>query len=53
MKNTIRFCSCAIGGVLIGFFANRLHTVLGAILFALGIALCVFVPILLQNKKEN
>lgn len=33
---------CGIGGILIGLFANRLNTMLGVGLFALGIALLVF-----------
>ena len=53
MKNAIRFASCAIGGVLIGFFANRLDTIPGALLFTLGVLLIVFVPIFFRNKKQN
>ncbi len=33
---------CALGGAMIGFFANRLDTVYGAVLFTLGVALLVF-----------
>ncbi len=53
MKKAIRFASCTIGGFLIGFFANSLNTIPGAILFTLGVLLIVFVPIFFQNKKEN
>lgn len=33
---------CALGGVMIGFFANKLSEVYGIILFTLGIALMVY-----------
>ena len=33
---------CGIGGILIGLFANRLNTMLGAGVFAFGIAVLVF-----------
>jgi len=33
---------CALGGAMIGFFANRLDTVYGAVLFTLGVVLLVF-----------
>ena len=33
---------CGAGGVLIGVFANRLNTILGALLFTIGIVLLVF-----------
>lgn len=32
---------CGTGGILIGLFANSLNTILGAGLFALGIAILV------------
>ena len=40
---------CGVGGILIGLFANRLNTILGAGLFALGIAILVF-SIIKLNK---
>ena len=40
---------CGTGGILIGLFANRLNTILGAGLFALGIAILVF-SIIKLNK---
>ncbi len=33
---------CGVGGVLIGFFANKLNTNWGAFLFTLGVLLSVF-----------
>ncbi len=36
---------CAVGGVLVGFFAGELNSVLGAILFTVGVTLitvCVY-----------
>lgn len=41
-KNLIYGLLCGVGGILIGFFANQLDTVLGCILFVLGILLIVF-----------
>lgn len=40
---------CGVAGILVGLFANSLHTVLGAGLFALGIAIMVF-SIIKLNK---
>jgi hypothetical protein len=40
---------CGTGGILIGLFANRLNTMLGAGLFAFGIAILVF-SIIKLNK---
>ena len=31
-----------VGGILIGFFANKLDTIIGSCVFALGIVLLVF-----------
>ena len=48
-KEIIYGILCAIGGVLIGFFANKLNTILGGGLFAVGVVLLVF-SILKINK---
>ena len=41
MKNIIRIVCCTLGGVMIGFFANQLNTILGCVCFTVGIALSV------------
>lgn len=41
---------CGMGGVLIGLFANRLDTLFGGGLFALGVALLAFSVIKLNNE---
>ena len=45
IKKVLSVTGCAVGGVLIGFFANKLDTVWGIIAFALGIfliSLCAY-----------
>ena len=51
MKNTLQMLSCGAGGILIGFFANRLHTAGGASLFALGVLLLAG-AVFLTSKKD-
>ena len=52
MKLNKRGICCAAGGILMGFFSNQLNTVIGCILFSLGIAL-LGGAILLSPKKEK
>lgn len=33
---------CALGGVMVGFFANQLSEIYGCILFGIGVALMVY-----------
>ena len=40
----------AIGGGLIGFFANKLDTVLGCVVFALGVCLLCFSCYIIYKK---
>ena len=45
IKRVLSVTGCAVGGVLIGFFANKLNSVFGIIAFALGIfliSLCAY-----------
>lgn len=53
MKNIIRIVCCALGGVMIGFFANQLNTVLGCVCFTLGIALLVGSIISMSKQDEG
>lgn len=52
MKKVIQFLGCALGGVMIGLFADRLDTAFGALMFTLGIVTCISLPILgYRNRK--
>ena len=42
IKKIIYSIGCGIGGVLIGFFANKLDTILGCIMFSLGVCILTF-----------
>ncbi len=37
MKNFIPVMCCAIGGILVGFFANKLSTPSGIVMFVIGV----------------
>lgn len=50
MKKVLPMLCCAAGGVLIGLFANQLHTVAGAVCFTLGVALLVGSIFLLSRQ---
>ena len=52
MKKIFQVSCCALGGGMIGFFANRLNTALGCVFFTLGIALLVG-SIFLMSKQDN
>ena len=52
MKRVVQFFGCALGGVMIGLFANRLDTIYGALLFTFGVILCVSLPILGNRNKK-
>ena len=41
MKKIIQIACCALGSGMIGYFANKLDSVVGIILFTLGVALLV------------
>ena len=54
MKKVFQVICCAVGAGMIGFFANRLNTMLGCVFFTLGIALLVSSIILISKQdKEN
>ena len=55
MKKVFQVICCAVGGGMIGFFANQLDTVIGCVCFTLGIALLVGSIVLVskQDKEKN
>lgn len=52
MKKILQVICCAVGGGMIGFFANQLNTVVGSVCFTLGIVLLV-ASIIAISKKDN
>lgn len=52
MKKAFQVICCAIGGGMIGFFANRLNTVIGCVLFTLGVILLV-ASIIMVSKQDK
>ena len=52
MKKVLQVICCALGGGMIGFFANRLNTVVGSVCFTLGVALLV-ASIITISKKDH
>ena len=54
MKKVFQIICCAVGGGMIGFFANQLNTVIGCVFFTLGVILLVGSIILVSKQdKEN
>ena len=53
IKKVFQVICCALGGGMIGFFANQLNTVVGCVLFTLGVALLVGSIILVSKKDEE
>lgn len=51
MKKYMRIACCALGSGMIGFFANRLDSLVGSVLFTLGIVLLV-VSIAAMSKQK-
>jgi len=52
MKKILQGICCAVGGGMIGFFANRLDTVIGSVCFTLGVILLVG-SIFLVSKQDQ
>lgn len=52
MKKIFQVIGCALGGGMIGYFANQLNTVVGSVCFAVGVALLV-ASIIMISKKDN
>ena len=43
---------CGAGGLLIGLFANKLDTMYGGALFAIGVCLLVFSTVKFSQKRN-
>ena len=52
MRKVLQVICCAVGGGMIGFFANQLNTVIGCVCFTLGVAMLVS-SIILVSKQDN
>ena len=52
MKKVLQVICCAVGGGMIGFFANQLNTIVGSVCFTLGIVLLV-ASIVIISKNDN
>jgi len=52
MKKVIQAICCAVGGGMIGFFANQLNTVIGCVFFTIGVVLLVS-SIILVSKEDK
>ena len=52
MKKVLRTIFCAVGGGMIGFFANQLNTFVGGLCFTLGVIMLVG-SIVIIRKKDN
>lgn len=52
MKKVLQVLCCAVGSGMIGFFANRLNTVVGCVCFILGVVMLV-ASIIVISKKDN
>ena len=55
MKKILQIVFCSLGGGMIGFFANRLDTVVGSVCFSLGIVLLVgsIIFVSKQDKEDK
>lgn len=51
MKKNISIICCALGSGMIGFFANQLNTVAGAVFFSLGVAMLVYAIAAMSKNK--
>lgn len=52
MKKIFQIFCCALGGGMIGFFANQLDTVAGVVFFTLGVVLLVG-SIIIASAKDK
>ena len=52
MKKILAIAGIELGGMLIGFFANRLGTIPGGVLFSLGIVILVISAVCVSGKDK-
>ena len=52
MKKYLQIICCAAGGGMIGYFANRLNTVVGCVFFSLGVVLLAG-SIIFTSKQDK
>lgn len=52
MKKIIQIACCAVGSGMVGFFANKLNTIIGCVFFTLGVVLLV-ASIALISKSDD
>ncbi len=52
MKKLLPVLFCGLGSGMIGFFANRLNTVIGCVFFTLGVVLLVS-SIIRASKQDK
>lgn len=53
MKKALQFILSAAGGCMIGFFANRLDTGMGAAMFALGVCMLTGSLVVTTSGKKG
>ena len=53
MKKVLKIICCVLSGVLIGFFADQLNTVVGIACFTLGFALLVASDLISEKDNED
>ncbi len=54
MRKIVQTACCVLGSGMIGFFANQLNTVIGSVLFTLGVVMLVISIVLIAKQdKEN
>ena len=53
MKKIIPIACCTLGSGMIGFFANQLNTVVGSLLFTLGVVILVISVVLITKQYKE
>ena len=52
-KKILYAIGCAVGGACIGFFANQLNTIIGAIIFTVGVLLITFCTYQFTKRNQD
>ena len=53
MKKVLQVICCAVGGGMIGFFANKLNTIVGSVCFTLGVVMLIASIIIISTKYNT